>query len=99
MKLIYEDEQLVAFPDINPVAPTHVLVIPRKHLESVAAAESSDGALLAHAMLTLPKIAEQLGIADTGYRVVMNTGKNGGQTVMHLHWHILGGRFMEWPPG
>ena len=99
VKPIYEDEQLVAFPDINPMAPVHVLVIPRKHLDSVAEAGPADAAMLGHAMLTLPKIAAQLGIAESGFRVVMNTGKDGGQTVMHLHWHLLGGRFMEWPPG
>lgn len=99
VKSVYEDEYLLAFPDINPVAPVHVLVIPRKHLGSVADADSTDSALLGHALLTLPKIAAQLGVADTGFRVVMNTGVNGGQSVMHLHWHILGGRFMKWPPG
>lgn len=99
VKVIYEDEQLVAFPDINPVAPVHVLVIPRKHLESVAQAGPEDAALLGHALLTLPKIATQMGVANPGFRVVMNTGKDGGQSVPHLHWHILGGRFMQWPPG
>jgi len=99
VKIIYEDEHLVAFPDINPVAPVHVLVIPRKHLGSIAEAGPADAAMLGHVMLSLPKIAAQLGIADAGFRVVMNTGKDGGQSVQHLHWHILGGRFMEWPPG
>ena len=95
----YEDEYLLAFPDINPVAPVHVLVIPRKHLASINEADSSDATLLGHVLLTLPKIAAQLGVDESGYRVVMNTGKDGGQSVMHLHWHILGSRFMEWPPG
>ena len=99
VKLLYEDEMLVAFPDINPVAPVHVLVIPRKHLDSILETTPGDADLLAHALLTLPKIAAQLGLAENGFRVVMNTGKEGGQSVMHLHWHILGGRFMEWPPG
>ena len=96
---VYEDEYLLAFPDINPVAPVHVLVIPRKHLASINEADSSDATLLGHVLLTLPKIAAQLGVDESGYRVVMNTGKDGGQSVMHLHWHILGSRFMEWPPG
>lgn len=96
---IYEDEHLVAFPDINPVAPVHVLVIPRKHFDNIAQAQEEDSLMLGHALLTLPRIAAKLGLAESGFRVVMNTGKNGGQTVMHLHWHILGGRFMEWPPG
>ena len=99
VKFVYEDDFLVAFPDINPMAPVHVLVIPRKHLDSIAAAGPEDSALLGHALLTLPKIAAKLGIAESGFRVVMNTGKDGGQSVMHLHWHLLGGRFMEWPPG
>jgi len=99
VKIIYEDEHLVAFPDINPVAPVHVLVIPRKHLGSIAEAGPADAAMLGHVMLSLPKIAAQLGVTDAGFRVVMNTGKDGGQSVQHLHWHILGGRFMEWPPG
>ena len=99
VKPIYQDEQLIAFADINPAAPVHALVIPRKHLSALSAATAEDRQLLGHAMLTLPKIAEQLGLAADGFRVVLNNGKNGGQTVMHLHWHILGGRYMEWPPG
>ena len=99
VKPIYQDEQLIAFADINPAAPVHALVIPRKHLSSLAAATAEDQQMLGHAMLTLPKIAELLGLAADGFRIVLNTGKNGGQTVMHLHWHILGGRYMEWPPG
>ena len=99
VKPVFEDEHLVAFPDLNPVAPVHVLVIPRKHFSSLAAAEPEDAALLGHAMLTLPKIAQLMGIAETGFRIVANTGKDGGQSVMHLHWHILGGRYMGWPPG
>jgi histidine triad (HIT) family protein len=99
VKPIYQDEHLVAFADINPAAPVHALVIPRKHLSSLAEATAEDQQMLGHAMLTLPKIAALLGLAADGFRVVVNTGKNGGQTVMHLHWHILGGRYMEWPPG
>ena len=99
VKPIYQDEQLVAIADINPAAPVHALVIPRKHFASLADVGEADKELLGHAMLTLPKIAGQLELAADGFRVVLNTGKNGGQTVMHLHWHILGGRYMEWPPG
>lgn len=99
VKPIYEDDFLLAFPDMNPVAPVHVLVIPRKHLGSLAETEPEDEKMLGHAMITLPKIAKQLGIAETGFRIVANTGKDGGQSVMHLHWHVLGGRFMDWPPG
>ncbi len=99
VKPIYEDAHLIAFPDINPAAPVHFLVIPRKHLSSLQEVGSADKELLGHAMLTLPQIAEKIGLAQDGYRIVLNTGKNVGQTVMHLHWHILGGRYMEWPPG
>ena len=99
VKTIYEDEYIVAFPDIKPAAPVHVLVIPRKHIDSLATAGQEVSQLLAHLMLTLPKIAEKIGIADTGFRIVANTGQEGGQTVMHLHWHLMGGRFMTWPPG
>ena len=99
VKFIYEDNDLIAFADINPAAPVHVLVIPRKHLTSLQHAEAADRELLGQAMLALPKIAEQLGLAQEGFRIVINSGKNGGQSVMHLHWHILGGRYMAWPPG
>ena len=99
VKPVFEDAQLIAFPDINPVAPIHVLVIPKKHLTSLQDAGKEDQELLGHAMLTLPQIAAKLGLAEEGFRIVINTGKDGGQSVMHLHWHILGGRFMEWPPG
>jgi histidine triad (HIT) family protein len=98
VKAVYEDELILAFPDINPAAPVHMLVIPRKHLDSLQEASVDDATLLGHAMLTLPKIAAQLGLTE-GFRVVVNTGKDGGQSVMHLHWHLLGGRFMDWPPG
>ncbi len=98
-KLVHEDDQAVAFEDINPQAPTHVLVIPRRHVASIAELNAADAGLLSHLMLTGAKIAKQKGIADSGYRLVVNTGKNGGQTVFHLHVHVLGGRPMHWPPG
>ena len=96
---IYEDDLVVAFDDINPQAPTHTLVIPRKHVASVAELQDSDVGLLGRLMLAGNKIAKQKGIADTGYRFVVNTGTHGGQTVFHLHLHVLGGRPMHWPPG
>lgn len=98
-KVIYEDEFMIAFPDINPAAPVHVLVIPKKHIANLLELQPVDNDLLAHIMMTIPKIASQLGLADDGFRLVVNTKDNGGQTVKHLHWHILGGRFMTWPPG
>jgi histidine triad (HIT) family protein len=97
-KKIYEDEQTFAFLDINPQAPVHALIVPKKHLDSLAAAEADDDALLGH----LLQVARELAAArklDDGYRVVINTGALGGQTVDHLHLHVLGGRAMHWPPG
>lgn len=96
---IYEDEHLIAFPDINPVAPVHLLVIPKKHVANILEAAPDDAELLGHIMTTIPKIAAIAGIAEDGFRTVINTKDNGGQTVYHLHFHILGGRFMTWPPG
>jgi len=98
-KIVHEDDKCVAFDDVNPQAPTHVLVIPRKHVASFAELNEADSGLLVHLMMTSNKIARQKGIAEGGYRMVVNTGKNGGQTVFHLHLHVLGGRPMHWPPG
>ena len=98
-KIVHEDDTCVAFDDVNPQAPTHVLVIPRTHVASIAELNEADAGLLGHLMLTGAKIAKQKGIAEGGYRFVINTGKNGGQTVFHLHLHVLGGRSMRWPPG
>jgi histidine triad (HIT) family protein len=97
--VIYEDEHVIAFPDIKPAAPIHVLLIPKKHIANLLELASEDEALMGHVLATIPKIATQLGLADDGFRLVVNTKDNGGQTVHHLHWHILGGRFMTWPPG
>jgi len=98
-KVVYEDEQCVAFDDINPQAPTHTLVIPKRHVASLAELNEADAGLLGHLMLTGAKVARQKGIAEGGYRIVVNTGRHGGQTVFHLHLHLLGGRPMHWPPG
>ena len=96
--IIYEDDLCLAFRDINPQAPIHVLVIPKKALPKLSDATSQDHALLGHLLLTVKRVADQLGLEE-GYRVVINNGEHGGQTVYHLHLHILAGRFMEWPPG
>lgn len=96
---IYEDEQLIAFPDINPAAPVHVLIIPKKHIANILELEPQDQFVMGQMLFAIKRIAEQLGLADEGFRVVMNTKENGGQTVHHLHCHILGGRAMTWPPG
>ena len=97
---VYEDESVVAFKDLSPKAPVHVLIVPKKHIQSVAHFQAEDKELAAHIFVdVVPKLANELGIADGGFRVVMNTGDDGGQTVHHLHVHLLGGRKMTWPPG
>lgn len=98
-KIIHEDDTLVAFDDINPQAPTHVLVVPRKHVASIAELTESDAGLMGHLLLAGNTVAKLKGIAEGGYRFVINTGRFGGQTVFHLHLHVLGGRPMHWPPG
>lgn len=95
---IFEDERVVAFRDIHPKAPVHVLVIPRQHHASLDAVPPGEDALLGHVCLVARDLAKRLGLAD-GYRLVVNTGPAGGQTVDHLHLHLLGGRDMTWPPG
>jgi len=99
VSVIYEDEHILAFPDIKPAAPVHVLVIPKKHIANLLELTPDDISLMGYVLSTIPKIAAQLGLAEDGFRLVVNTKDNGGQTVHHLHWHILGGRFMTWPPG
>lgn len=98
-KVVYRDEQLIAIRDINPQAPTHILIIPIKPLPSLAGAVPEDAALLGALLLAAHKVAEQEGLAANGYRLVINTGRDSGQTVPHLHIHVLGGRRLTWPPG
>jgi histidine triad (HIT) family protein len=95
---LYEDEQVLAFPDIHPQAPVHILVIPRQHFASLAHTAPEDATLLGHLLAAAAQIARQQNLAK-GYRLVINTGNDGGQTVEHLHVHLLGGRHMGWPPG
>lgn len=97
-KIIYEDTHCLAFHDVNPQAPTHVLVIPRKEIPSLDALEPNDQALVGHLHLVIRQLAHDLGLG-AGYRVVVNCGRNGGQSVDHLHFHLLGGRPLGWPPG
>jgi histidine triad (HIT) family protein len=97
-QIVYEDDQCVAFRDINPQAPTHVLLIPRRAIASLDAATAEDTALLGHLLAKAREVAATLGLSG-GYRVVVNCGPDGGQTVDHLHLHLLGGRPMTWPPG
>lgn len=96
---VFEDDVCVAFNDLSPQAPTHILVIPRKHVDSLAEAEESDSDILGHLLLTAARIAREKGFADAGYRVVINTNSDGGQTVFHLHVHLLAGRTFVFPPG
>lgn len=97
-KIVHEDDLCLAFHDISPQAPVHVLVIPKQPIESLAHASGEDAGLLGHLLATASKLAVDLGLAE-GYRVVINTGKDGGQSVDHLHLHLLGGRSLSWPPG
>ncbi|HET9575576.1 MAG TPA: histidine triad nucleotide-binding protein [Nitrospira sp.] len=98
-KIVHEDDQALAFDDINPQAPVHTLIIPKKHVVAVQDCSSQDHGLLAHLLLTCTKVAKQKGLTESGYRIVANTGRDSGQTVFHLHLHVLGGRRMAWPPG
>lgn len=97
-KIAYEDEHVLAFHDIRPAAPTHVLVIPKKHIVGIGEATPEDVGALGQVMLAGRKVAEALGVSD-GYRLVVNNGENAGQSVFHLHLHVLGGRPLAWPPG
>ena len=97
--LIYKDERAIAFRDINPQAPVHVLVIPRDHTESLDEASQKDEAMLGHLLRVAARVANEQGLSESGYRTVINTGAGAGQSVFHLHVHVLGGRALGWPPG
>ncbi len=97
--VVYQDNRCVVIRDINPQAPTHVLVIPREHLESLDDAGQKDEMLLGHLLRVSARVANEHGLTEGGYRVVLNTGRGAGQSVFHLHVHVLGGREMTWPPG
>jgi len=96
--IVYEDEHCVAFKDINPGAPAHVLLVPRKLIPKLSDAAAADQSLLGHLLLVAPKLAAQLGVGDA-FRIAINNGAGAGQSVFHLHFHILGGRPLKWPPG
>ncbi len=98
-EIVHEDDLCVAFRDISPQAPVHILIIPRKALPRIDSAGKDDQALLGHLLLTAAALARTAGIADSGYRVVVNNGPEGGESVPHLHVHLLGGRQLTWPPG
>ncbi len=96
--IVYEDDLCLAFHDIDPKAPVHVLLIPKKEIQNLSDADPEDQSLLGHMLLKIPEIAEQLGL-DDGFRVITNNGAGGGQDVYHLHFHLMGGRKLNWPPG
>ena len=96
---VYEDDKIYAFRDIEPQAPVHVLIIPKEHIASANELNEENSAIVAHIFATAAKIAASEGVADGGYRIVNNCGEDGGQTVKHLHFHLLGGRSLQWPPG
>ncbi len=98
-QIVYEDELVLAFHDIQPQAPTHVLIVPKKPVPRIAQATDEDQAMLGHLLLKAAEVAEKVGLKDGGYRLVINNGRDGGESVPHLHCHILGGRPMAWPPG
>ena len=97
--IVYQNDLVVAFKDIGPKAPVHILIIPRKHIGGVLDVTTDDGAVVAEIFHVAARLARELGIADSGFRVVVNSGADSGQSVFHLHYHLLGGRQMGWPPG
>ena len=97
--VVYENESVLAFRDLNPQAPVHILIIPKKHIPTLADVDPADGLLLGEIMLAAQKVAQLEGLADAGYRTVFNCKKDGGQEVYHIHLHLMGGRSMRWPPG
>jgi histidine triad (HIT) family protein len=98
-QIVLENDDVIAFNDIRPAAPAHVLVIPKKHIVGIHEATPGDAAILGTVLLAARDIAEKLGLAETGYRLVVNQGADAGQSVMHLHAHVIGGRPLAWPPG
>ena len=97
--IVHEDDHCLAFRDISPQAPVHILVVPKKPVPRIAAADNDDATLLGKLLIAAAAVARQQGIADSGFRLVINNGRDGGETVPHLHIHLLGGRPLDWPPG
>jgi histidine triad (HIT) family protein len=98
-QIVFQDDTVVAFRDVSPRAPVHILIIPRKHVSGVLDIEPSDNAMVGHIFEVAAQLARENGIADSGFRVVVNSGPDAGQSVLHLHYHLIGGRQMSWPPG
>ncbi len=98
-KIVYEDDEVLAFHDVNPQAPVHVLIVPKRVIPRLAEAQESDQSILGKLLLTAARVARDLGVDESGYRVVINSGRDGGESVPHLHVHLLGKRSLAWPPG
>jgi histidine triad (HIT) family protein len=98
-RIVYEDDRCLAFHDVAPQAPVHILVIPKKEIARVGAAAATDEALLGHLIFVAQTVAKEQGLGDSGFRLVINNGRDGGESVPHLHVHVLGGRALSWPPG
>lgn len=98
-QMIYEDDQVVAVKDTNPKAPVHLLIIPHQHIATLNDVKASEQQLLGHSMLIAKKLATEAGVHESGYRLVYNVNRGAGQSIFHLHLHVLGGRLMDWPPG
>lgn len=98
-KKVYEDERILAFHDIAPQAPIHILIIPKRHFSTILEIEENDKELIGHIFLTANNIAKDMGFNEKGFRIVLNCNRDGGQTVFHVHFHLLAGRTMHWPPG
>jgi len=98
-KIVYQDDRILAFEDINPQAPTHILLIPRTHYASLNEVPEKESDLIGHLLLSARRIAAERGMGERGFRIVLNTGPDAGQDVFHIHFHLLGGRAMTWPPG
>jgi histidine triad (HIT) family protein len=98
-RIVHETDEFLAFHDVNPQAPVHVLIVPKRVIPRIAAASGDDAALLGRMLVASREVAQKVGVAESGYRLVINNGRDGGETVPHLHMHLLGGRHMAWPPG
>ena len=98
-EIIYEDDKVLGFKDINPQAPVHVVIIPKEHVDDLNSLSEKGAEVVGHIFIVAKKIAKELGIAESGYRVVTNCGEAAGQSVQHIHFHLLGGRMLQWPPG
>lgn len=97
--LVFEDDKVICFKDINPEAPVHVLIVPKKHIESLNSLTDEDTAIISHIYKVAKDVVKDLNVDNTGYRIVTNCGEDGGQSVNHVHFHVLGGRKLQWPPG